>query len=298
MHKRMMLLLLMVLLLAVGAAAAESVVVNLVDEPDAPYAFAEGAELLEVYFPMIHGADACFLRQGDQVLEVDGATYGQRDRVEACMTAAGIDHVNIAFNTHPHADHLPGMVEVAERVPVGRFVLTAAEDATYPSRKAIPRLQALNIPLEHMGDGDSFTVGAATVDVIQRNGPEFTENDTSAMLMVRYGERSLLLAADVENRAQTSYAADPPACGLKADILKYPHHGLAPVNRVFRDEIAAEACVVTNNLYEGHYAKDLQKQGTAVFSTIYGVLRLRTDGQIWVIDYLPGTLRRQPPKAV
>ncbi len=39
-------------------------------------------------------------------------------------------------------------------------------------------------------------------------------NDQSAMLMVQYGDRRMLLAGDNENRSQQYFAANPPEIGL------------------------------------------------------------------------------------
>lgn len=50
---------------------AESSIVNLIDHPNAEYAFREGATILEVVFPRVHSSDCAVLRFGDDVMMID-----------------------------------------------------------------------------------------------------------------------------------------------------------------------------------------------------------------------------------
>lgn len=116
----------------------------------------------------------------------------------------------------------------------------------------------------------------------------FTTNDMSATLMVHYGDRRMYLAGDLEIRGETRTATEPPACGLKADILKYPHHGHWPMRDALFTQIDPALVIVTAHEYPAREGfAYLKQQGVPGLSTYHGMIRLRTDGAIWVVDYYP-----------
>lgn len=279
--------LLLALLLPLSALAQGSVV-NLIDHPDAAYRFSEDTPLLEVVFPAIHGSDCCILRMAGETMMVDASTDDQHPLVAQALQAMGVTAVDTAFATHPHDDHLTGFEYLPPEVSIGRLLIAFPEDCNRVAKRTMRRMAELDVPVEHVADGDVLRLGGAELTVVQRTGGEFTENDLSAMLMVRYGARTLYLAGDIENRGQAALIAHPPACGLKTDILKYPHHGHEkvrdPLWRLWNPELA----VVTAHPFPAKKGFDyLRRMGVPGLTTWERMLRLRTDGIIWVVDTLP-----------
>ncbi len=279
-------LLFFLLLLLPALALAEGSVVNLAADPDAEWAFREGAPILEVVFPPIKGADACIVRMGDEVMLVDCATPGQHERVAAALKHMGITHVQRGFNTHPHDDHIGGFDLLPNAVKLDKLIITFPKDANRNMKRTVALMEDLGIPVESAADGDVFRVGGAELTVIIREKSWFTDNNRSAMLMVRYGSRSILLAADVELDAQSLLLETMPD-GLKADILKYPHHGVTPAGWKFLKQVDAELAVITNSRYSTKTTrKDAEKRHLPLIFTGDGMVRLRTDGEIWVVDQI------------
>lgn len=288
MMKRYLCLLLLLCCLPLSAVA-EGVIVNLIDDPDAPYAFQEGAEILEIVFPSIHGSDACILRMGEETMMVDCSTDDQSPLlVVPVLKALGITHIDTAFNSHPHDDHITGFEFLEGTATIGQLAVAFPEDYNYVIKRTIRVLSAQGVPVVHVADGDVLRLGQAELTVFQRKGGDFTGNDLSACLLLRYGERTYITLGDVENRAQAALVNNPPECGMKADIMKYPHHGHVRLNQAFYDLIDPELAIITAHPWP---AKEgfafMERQGVPALSTWYGVIRLRTDGHIWVVDYLP-----------
>lgn len=287
--KRLLALLTALLLcLPLCAFAGEKCVIDLISDPEAEYAFREGAELLEVVFPALEGCDGFILRCGGASMLVDCGTNVQAANVAAMLDAMGIDTVQHAFNSHPHNDHITGFAFLPEHITLERFYITFPDDWNSTMRSAMQHIRQKNIPWETVEDGYVFTLGGATATVIQRPKKSFATNDRSAMLMVRYGQRSLLLSADVELGAQNELLRNPPEGGLKADILKYPHHGVAKAGWNFFAQIAPEVCIATSKLKQiPDTVKDCKKKGVPLYSTAHTPLLLRTDGEIWVLEEMP-----------
>lgn len=276
--------LLLIIMLFPGCAAAEKRVVNLVAAPDSEWAFEEGAEILEVYFPPLKGADACILRMGNQVVMVDAATAGQRERVAATMQEVGIDHIDLAFNTHPHDDHIEGFQFVPNVAPMSWMVIAFAENINNHMIKTLKAMKEQNIPVYRASDGARFRLGNAEVLVIQKTENWFSMNDRSAMLLIQLGECRLLLTADVERDAQNLLLKACPEL-LEADIFKYPHHGVTRAGWNFIKHIDAELAVITNEREKTASAsEDAENKMLPLLYTGDGMIRLRTDGHIWVVD--------------
>jgi len=282
------LLILLLCLMLPCAAAAEGCIVNLIDNPDASYAFAEGAEVLEIVFPQIYGCDACILRMGGEVMMIDAGTDHQAPIVAKALKLMGIDHVDTAFNTHPHDDHITGFEYVPETASIGKLLVAFDRNYNNHIKRTAYHMDRMGIPMEMIRDGDVLTLGSAELTVIQRTGTMFTTNDMSATLMLQYGDRRMFFAGDLEIRGELRTAEQQPACGLQADILKYPHHGHWPMRDKLFELVSPELAIITAHEFP---AKEgfayLKQQDIPALSTYHGIIRLRTDGAIWVVDYYP-----------
>lgn len=290
MLKRMLATIVLLCLLPVFALSEEaSVVVNLIADPEAEWVFEDDAEILEVCFPPVRGADACILRLEGRVMMIDAATPGQHDRVAAALDYLGITHVDTGFNTHPHDDHIGGFDILNQAATMGELYITFPEDFNNNMRRTMKAMEEQSIPVKMAGNGDLIPFGSARLEVIQRDVSWFSENDCSAMIRLDYGSRSLLLTADVDRDGQNNLLETAPE-KLDVDIFKYPHHGVRPAGWNFIRHMSPELTVITNNRLNENVKvvrKDAEKRGIAPVCTSEGMVRLRTDGRIWVVDQIP-----------
>ena len=288
-------LLLLLLLFLIPASAEEtSCVINLIDNPDAEYSFKEGAEILEIIFPRVYSSDCAFVRFGGETMLIDASTESDEmhQRIRAAIEMTGIEHFDIAFNTHPHRDHIMGFPVIHEYAPLKKFLITFPADYDWRMRRITGYMNDHDVPVEVVGNGHSFSLGESgevSVKVIQYSEiKSWPLNDQSAMLHFTYGNRAFLLAGDNENRAQEYFSENLPAFSLKADILKYPHHGSAPMMIEFKDAVNPELMFMNcaANTYKG-MKKYLDEELCIPYLIGYkGITRMRTDGEIWVVDML------------
>ena len=293
--KRLISLLLLICLLPLAALAEEEtqVVYNRTKNLTEEYVFPEGTPILEIVFPRVFSSDCAILRFGEEIMMIDASTLNKRmqNRIQTAIWSMGIDHIDVAYNSHPHDDHIDGFVPVDAHTPIGKMILTFEENFDSHMKKVVKYCNEQEIPIEHVGDGDVLTMGSngeVTMRVIQRNDTgKWGANDRSAMLLIQFGERTILFSGDVENRAQKSYFTNVPEGGIKADILKYPHHGQVKLDDRFLAEIDPEFVFMNgaSGVMEG--AKKYLKKHKIPYVIGYdGLTRMRTDGKIWVVDYL------------
>lgn len=277
------------LLLSCGAAAEEEatapVLVDRINSPEehADFAFPEGTPLFEVLCPQILNCDAVLLRFGEETMLVDCATQGQAQRILDMCAQLNITHIDKVVNTHPHEDHLGGFRDLIKVVDVDELWLCFPADYNEHSTAAVGWADKAGIPVHYYEDGDVFTLGGATIEVWKKEGTKSELNDCSAQFLVTYGERTMLMAADLEKSGQKDYVAWK-GDALDADILKYPHHGLEKLVADYADAVSPLFMFVTNNQRDTEGRRYIRNSGVPYAYTVPGFVYLTTDGQTWIAD--------------
>ena len=267
--------------------------------PEETEPFAEDAELLTLRVCPLLGADCMLLTFGEHSMLIDSGGYNHGPTIMKVVQDAGLDSVEYAFNTHPHNDHLGGMIPLLKLgLGVGTFMTTFPHDyvANKGEFEVLPEtvraMEAANIPVTDVKRDERIPFGDAEVTVlaIPETGTDLagTCNELSAMLMVRYGTCSLLLTADVEPSSEKLLTE---MYNLKADILKYPHHGQSKLEEAFYADVAPELVFFTHGAGNTQMAqKQLGSLGMhrMLFAT-WGVITMQTDGTKWIVkqDLLP-----------
>lgn len=301
MIKRILALLLL-LTLTVPALAEEEELPVLIDRieeragqapknkyPD--FAFAEDAELLEVIFPQMLNCDAIFLRCGGETMLVDACTKGQAVRILNMCKQMGITHIDRVVNTHPHEDHIGGFRNLIKEVEVDELWICFPEDYNNHMTAAVEAAKKADIQVKTYADGDTLTLGGATIDVWKLEGDISEMNDCSAQLMVRFGERTFLMAADLQPNGQKRLT-DLKGDALDADILKYPHHGIEVLQEDYLKAVSPMFLVITNNEKNRDGSKWIKSQKEIPFAfTVPNLVHLTTDGVRWIVEKIPSDVK-------
>ena len=284
------LILLLALLLAMPVLAEENtapVLINRVDDATvcADFAFAEDAELLEIVFPQMLDCDAILLRCGGETVMVDACKKAFSERIVNMCKQLGITRIDRVYNTHPHEDHIGGFREVIKEIEVGELWICFPEDYNNHMKTAVSAAKKAGIPVMAYADGDVFTVGGATIEVWKLEGKSSEMNDCSAQMKLTYGERTFLMAADLETNGQKKFV-ELKADALDADILKYPHHGIQVLEDAYREAVSPLFMVITNNHRQtaGWKWINSTKNTIPYAYTVPNLVHLVTDGQTWVVD--------------
>lgn len=294
MMKRLFAALLAAALLLAGAAAEEAapVLIDWVNAPEeyADFAFAEDAELLEVIFPQILNCDAIFLRCGGETMLVDCATQGQAVRIVNMCKQLGITHIDRVVNTHPHEDHIGGFRDLIKSIDVGELWLCFPEDYNTHITKAVGYAEKAGIPVKTYADGDVLTLGGAAIEVWKLDGTKSELNNCSAQMKVTYGERTFLMAADLQGDGQKRMV-ELHGDALDADILKYPHHGIEVLREDYLAAVSPLMVVVTNNHRQTAGWKWIMKAGIPYAYTVPNFVHLTTDGTTWLAEKITSDVK-------
>ena len=284
MHKRKLLWLLILALFLPCAARAEAQRRVYRADEEGAVPFAEDAQTLDLYVCPLLGADSMILTVQGRTVLVDMGAVTSYETIDGLLQELGVERIDIAFNSHPHDDHLGGMKQIAEKYHVGVFMTAFPENYTDSSviqKSELRALRAAGIPVVAISDGDAITIGGARMTVIRQEKYK-SPNRLSAMLRIEYGDCALLLTGDVEDAAQP-YLAE--LYELRADIFKYPHHGLSKLNMAFLEAIGAEYTFFTHGSGDTKEAqRRMDKAGIPYDFATWGVIHIATDGEYWLVE--------------
>ena len=283
MHKRWMAALLTVLLFLCTSACAETAEKRVFLKAETE-SFSADEELLTLYVCPLTGADCMFLTDGVHTILVDSGKQIDFPKVHAMLEQLGITHIDRIFNSHPHSDHIGGVIPLLEAgFSVGEFITVFPHDYTgnaIVQRSTMKTLEAYGIPVRDMKDGEKIPFGNADITLMRHENAK-TDNDASAMLMVRYGNTSMLLTADVEYISQWYLIKEHD---MKADLMKFPHHAVSRMNPEFLAAVDPEFVFITHGSKDTKNAQQqLTNAGIPFRFATWGMIEIQGNGEKWIV---------------
>lgn len=234
------------------------------------------------------GAQDCYLIVCDgEAMVLDCAALGRDptpDFLLKMLKGLGITELKYAVNTHPHSDHVNGFPALLEAVPTREYLTCFALDYDKIQRRILKEIGALDVPVRLYTEGEPLSLGSARISTYRYHRSTIT-NDLSLVVHLRYGERSILLTADIGLTAQRKLAAENGEA-FKADILKLPHHGVGAVSNVLLDTVQPALAFLSNGVAKNNkLARDtLSKLSIPYYHTSRQCLVMITDGSIWQVQ--------------
>jgi competence protein ComEC len=219
--------------------------------------------------------------------EFDGVTIQSRT-VLPLLTKKGITRLDTVILSHSHTDHVAGLVDVLQSLPVGMVYDTGChndEDSEYiQCREVIRRRQ---IPCAAIAPDDTLDFGSGVRGEVFGPPPwrRDNQNDNSVILKVTYGKVRFLFTGDAQ-KDEELWVVKKYGERLAADILKVPHHGSgtsssAKFIQTVQPKIAVLSCGL-DNPYGHPHAETLysyRKKGIRLYRTDYdGDITMTTDG--------------------
>jgi competence protein ComEC len=203
----------------------------------------------------------------------------------------GVRHLDLVILSHPHEDHLKGLLKVIEKLPVGAVLDGDSSSNIFPYQEFREIIEQKKIPYRVARKGEVLDLGPdLKLMVLWPDDPpasfdESQVNNLSVVVKLVYHKFTMLLSGDIEEEGQQQLVdGEAP---LESVVFKVPHHGsIDALNQEFLEQVKPQIAVISvgaGNEF-GHPSKKtlhiLESLGVKIFRTdLEGDIVIKTDGQ-------------------
>jgi competence protein ComEC len=251
--------------------------------------FYHPAKFLEVDFLSVGQGDAELIKTpyGQNIL-IDG---GPDNKVlaELGRDLPWLDRkIDLVINTHPHDDHVSGLIDVLKKYQVQEILMSRAESNAPPFEEFLKTIAEKKTPVVIAAGRQTITLGPDLILEILypgKNDLGADLNEDSIVARLIYKNESFLFTGDAGDKTEAELLAEK--VDLQADVLKVGHHGSETASsldflRAVSPQYAVIECGLNNQF--GFPKADtlwrLAKAGAQIFRTdLNGTVKIKTDGK-------------------
>ncbi|MDK0814216.1 ComEC/Rec2 family competence protein [Clostridium perfringens] len=183
------------------------------------------SELMISYMDVGQG-DAAYIKvNGNDILIDAGPRSNSKELLEQ-LKAKNIDDFELVIATHPHEDHIGGMVDVFKEYEVKAFYSPKITHTTKTYENLVKAVKDEGLKTKELKGGMVIDLGeGAKFEVFTPQKSEYEElNDYSPIMKLSFGDTSYLFTGDAEKLAEEEALAKYKN-SLDSDVIKFGHHG-------------------------------------------------------------------------
>jgi len=263
------------------------------------------ADNLKVNFINVGEGDSILIEAPNKInILIDGGGTPQSDFdvgskiVVPYLRRKGINEIDLLVLTHPHLDHLEGLLPVLMEFKVDMVLDSGLPCDSSEYKEFISLILKKGIPYHKAKAGDNF-IFSNNLEIFLLNplyDSDFYEesdfNNASIVVKLFYKNADFLFTGDIEETAEKKLLVWQNI--LQSDILKVGHHGsTSSTNLQFLDKVNPSIAVITvGKNHFGHPSQKtierLEDKNIQIYRTDEdGTIIIRTNGQ----EYWIRTLR-------
>jgi competence protein ComEC len=244
---------------------------------------------LHISFLDVGEGDAILIQDGSQNILIDGGPSPQ-----AIMLGLGSrlpfwrHDLEMIILTHPHLDHLSGLVEVLRRYNVQQIVSPALVSDLPAYQEWTSLIKSKDIQTTTARAGLRITLSdGAILDILnpaEETSPRTPDLENDGIVAkLTFGKISFLFTADIREEAENTLMTQ--RAGINCVALKVAHHGSATSTsteflQAAQPQIAVISCGAGNDF--GHPNQEVltRLKGVDLYRTdIHGTIEFTTDGE-------------------
>ena len=210
--------------------------------------------------------DAFLVRSDRRSFLIDGGgrigdvRFGENILVPL-LVDRGVRALDAVILSHAHPDHCAGLAGAIRHLDVGEIWISPRSFRGECARLILEAAQTAAAPVRILRGGEILDIGGVVAEtvVLRTRFRRAPENNSSVIVRLRIGPRSVLMTGDIERDAERELAGVLSA----ADILKVPHHGSATSTSTrLLDAVGPRLAIISCGLHNlfGHPHPDVLRR--------------------------------------
>lgn len=260
---------------------------------------------LTAWFLDVGQGDSILIQFRDKNILIDGGEMDMGTRVASYLRDRGVSRIDLLVATHPHSDHIGGLLEVLDEFQVARVLDSGQPHTSRTYENFLTRIDKKNIPYQVAQAGQKIDLhNDIDIEVLSPpvSGLGDDLNQNSVVLRIVYGRVAFLLMGDAGTAAENAIISSGHE--LKSDVLKVGHHGSrSATGKSFLKRAEPRVSIISaglNNSY-GHPAEEtlkrLRQSGSLVYRTdLQGTVEVTTNGMAIYVSTQAKDGRTKPGK--
>jgi competence protein ComEC len=187
---------------------------------------------MQVAFIDVGQGDAALVRSpsGTSLL-IDGGPPEAGPRVIEELRRSGVEQLDWMLGSHPHSDHIGGLVDVLREVPVKQVLDPGFSHGTALQRTYLELIKDRGAKLVRARSGQTYDLGdGARLEILAPEEPlikgtDSDANNNSIVARLVFGRTRFLFTGDMEEAERERLLQSHPPAELQSDVLKVSHHG-------------------------------------------------------------------------
>ena len=230
--------------------------------------------------------DSILVLAGDSSLLIDGGNRGDSDLILDYIRSQGVTGLDVVIATHPHADHIGGVVDIIKDFPVDKIYMPKVVHTSKTYEDLLANIKNAGLKVTAAQSGLAVDLGPdLEAEFLSPAGSSYESlNNYSAVLKLIHQENAFLFTGDAELEAEEEMLAS--GANLSSAVLKVGHHGSnTSTSPAFLEAVKPEIAVISvgeGNSYGHPHAEvlaRLQEAGIRIFRTdLHGTVVITSDG--------------------
>jgi competence protein ComEC len=205
------------------------------------------------------------------------------------LQSRNITHLDLMIATHPHSDHIGGLIAILNTLPVDRVITNGQSYTTLTYEHFLDAIANAHAMYVEAKRGDTISFGTLVFQVFNPVSVTGDLNSNSLVLLLPVDQVVFLFMGDADKAAEASIIT--AGLAVNADILKVGHHGSStsssPSFLALVTPAVAVYCAGIGNSY-GHPSPvtitALYNVGAQVYGTdVNGTIAITTDGSAYTV---------------
>lgn len=182
---------------------------------------------LKVHYINVGQGDSTLIElPNDQHVLIDAGTRGNGQTVSNYLNSLNISKIDYLIATHPHEDHIGGLVQIIRNYSIGKIFMPRVSHTTIVYEDLLQAISDKGYSISSPEVGSMlFEETSLSMNVLAPHASMSGSNlnDYSIANRLVFGETSFLFTGDAEIKSEQNMVNS--GLNLSADVLKVGHHG-------------------------------------------------------------------------